>query len=98
MLSSIDIPLPHGTTLHCHVSGERGRPVLMFLHGFPEGAFIWDDLLPPTALQLLVENAAKHNSSSATTPVIRSRGVTPIGPMLMFCCEPNWANDFGCEP
>ena len=45
MLSSIDIPLPHGTTLHCHVSGERGRPVLMFLHGFPEGAFIWDDLL-----------------------------------------------------
>ena len=45
MITRIDIPLPHGTTLHCHVSGERGRPVLMFLHGFPEGAFIWDDLL-----------------------------------------------------
>jgi len=42
--------------------------------------------------------ATPHNASSATTPVIRSRGVTPIGPMLMFCCEPNWANDFGCEP
>lgn len=37
--------LPHGTTLHCHVAGERGRPVLLFLHGFPEGAFIWDALL-----------------------------------------------------
>ena len=37
--------LPHGTTLHCHVAGERGRPVLLFLHGFPEGAFIWDGLL-----------------------------------------------------
>ena len=45
MTARIDIPLPHGTTLHCHVAGERGRPVLMFLHGFPEGAFIWDDLL-----------------------------------------------------
>ena len=41
MTARIDIPLPHGTTLHCHVAGERGRPVLMFLHGFPEGAFIW---------------------------------------------------------
>ena len=39
------ITLPHGTTLHCHVAGERGRPVLLFLHGFPEGAFIWDALL-----------------------------------------------------
>ena len=37
--------LPHGTTLHCHVAGERGSPVLLFLHGFPEGAFIWDALL-----------------------------------------------------
>ena len=37
--------LPHGITLHCRVSGERGRPVLLFLHGFPEGAFIWDELL-----------------------------------------------------
>ena len=27
------------------VSGAAGRPVLLFLHGFPEGAFIWDELL-----------------------------------------------------
>ena len=45
MIASTDIALPHGTTLHCRVSGERGRPVLLFLHGFPEGAFIWDGLL-----------------------------------------------------
>ncbi len=25
--------------------GERGQPVLVFLHGFPEGAFVWDALL-----------------------------------------------------
>jgi pimeloyl-ACP methyl ester carboxylesterase len=37
--------LPHGITLSCRAAGERGRPVLMFLHGFPEGAFVWDELL-----------------------------------------------------
>jgi pimeloyl-ACP methyl ester carboxylesterase len=37
--------LPHGITLSCRAAGERGRPVLLFLHGFPEGAFIWDELL-----------------------------------------------------
>lgn len=38
-------PLPHGITLSCRACGERGRPVLMFLHGFPEAAFVWDFLL-----------------------------------------------------
>jgi len=37
--------LPHGITLSCRAIGERGRPVLLFLHGFPEAAFVWDDLL-----------------------------------------------------
>ncbi len=38
-------PLPHGITLSCRGAGERGRPVLVFLHGFPEAAFVWDELL-----------------------------------------------------
>ncbi|MEO8120487.1 MAG: alpha/beta hydrolase [Rhodoferax sp.] len=38
-------PLPHGMTLSCRAAGERRRPVLMFLHGFPEAAFVWDFLL-----------------------------------------------------
>ena len=37
--------LPHGITLSCRSAGARGRPVLMFLHGFPEAAFVWDGLL-----------------------------------------------------
>jgi pimeloyl-ACP methyl ester carboxylesterase len=43
-------PLPHGMTLSCRASGSRGRPVLMFLHGFPEAAFVWDPLLEHFAL------------------------------------------------
>jgi pimeloyl-ACP methyl ester carboxylesterase len=37
--------LPHGITLSCRACGEPGRPVLLFLHGFPEGAWVWDPLL-----------------------------------------------------
>jgi epoxide hydrolase 4 len=37
--------LPEGITLSCRATGERGRPVLLFLHGFPEAAFVWDELL-----------------------------------------------------
>jgi pimeloyl-ACP methyl ester carboxylesterase len=37
--------LPHGITLSCRATGEAGRPVLLFLHGFPEAAFVWDPLL-----------------------------------------------------
>ncbi|MGB3880586.1 MAG: alpha/beta hydrolase [Diaphorobacter nitroreducens] len=45
MAETITHTLPHGITLHCRVAGMPGRPVLLFLHGFPEGAFIWDALL-----------------------------------------------------
>lgn len=45
MIQRFQQALPHGITLSCRSAGERGRPVLMFLHGFPEGAFVWDGLL-----------------------------------------------------
>jgi len=45
MIQTHPVALPHGITLHCRVSGVAGRPVLLFLHGFPEGAFIWDEQL-----------------------------------------------------
>lgn len=45
MISTSLISLPHGITLSCRSAGETGRPVLMFLHGFPEAAFVWDGLL-----------------------------------------------------
>lgn len=45
MIQTRTVALPHGIHLNCRVCGEPGRPVLMFLHGFPEGAFVWDELL-----------------------------------------------------
>ncbi|CAN7241013.1 alpha/beta fold hydrolase [Acidovorax sp. LjRoot129] len=45
MIQTRPVTLPHSITLHCRTSGVAGRPVLLFLHGFPEGAFIWDEQL-----------------------------------------------------
>jgi epoxide hydrolase 4 len=45
MLQTYQQALSNGITLSCRATGTRGRPVLMFLHGFPEAAFVWDTLL-----------------------------------------------------
>ena len=45
MINQYLTDLPHGVTLSCRSSGEKGRPVLVFLHGFPEAAFVWDEIL-----------------------------------------------------
>jgi pimeloyl-ACP methyl ester carboxylesterase len=45
MIETFQQVLPDDITLSCRAAGERGRPVLMFLHGFPEAAFVWDELL-----------------------------------------------------
>ncbi len=45
MIEFQQVSLPHGITLSCRSTGAKGNPVLVFLHGFPEAAFVWDDLL-----------------------------------------------------
>jgi len=45
MVETFARTLPNGTTLSCRATGEPGRPLMVFLHGFPEAAFIWDELL-----------------------------------------------------
>lgn len=69
MIQTRDISLPHGTTLQCRESGSTGRPVLLFLHGFPEGAFIWDALLAHFAQP---ENGGYH----CVAPYLRGFGAS----------------------
>jgi pimeloyl-ACP methyl ester carboxylesterase len=45
MIERFVASLPHGIDLHCRAAGATGLPVLLFLHGFPEAAFVWDDML-----------------------------------------------------
>ncbi|MDI4635036.1 alpha/beta hydrolase [Pelomonas sp. V22] len=44
-IERFDLSLPHGITLSCRAAGEEGLPRLVFLHGFPEAAFVWDELM-----------------------------------------------------
>jgi len=45
MIETFNAALPHAITLSCRAAGPPGAPLLIFLHGFPEGAFVWDEML-----------------------------------------------------
>jgi pimeloyl-ACP methyl ester carboxylesterase len=45
MIETFEAKLPHGIRLNCRAAGREDAPVLVFLHGFPEAAFVWDELL-----------------------------------------------------
>ena len=45
MIETYTIALGNGIDLSCRAAGRRGDPVLVFLHGFPEAAFVWDEML-----------------------------------------------------
>lgn len=44
-IETFDVDLPHGITLSCRGAGSPQAPLVLFLHGFPEGAFAWDEML-----------------------------------------------------
>ena len=75
MIRCHDQPLPHGITLACRAAGAAGLPRVMLLHGFPEAAFIWDEvmaLLAPQA-ECLAPNLRGFEGSSAPNEVAQYR-------------------------
>ena len=79
MISLSQLDLPHGITLSCRTAGEKGRPVLVFLHGFPEAAFVWDALLTHFSrlenggYRCVAPNLRGFDKSSAPTDVAAYR-------------------------
>jgi pimeloyl-ACP methyl ester carboxylesterase len=79
MIETFQQALPHGITLSCRAAGQPGRPVLLFLHGFPEAAFVWDALLDHFALpahggyRCVAPNLRGFEHSSAPTDVAAYR-------------------------
>jgi pimeloyl-ACP methyl ester carboxylesterase len=45
MIETYTVSLGNGIDLSCRAAGRHGDPVLVFLHGFPEAAFVWDEML-----------------------------------------------------
>lgn len=71
MIETFAASLPNGITLQCRASGPVGAPVLVFLHGFPEAAFVWDDLLRHfgSRYRCIAPNLRGYDGSSAPAEV-----------------------------
>lgn len=79
MIETFARQLPNGTTLSCRATGTPGRPLMVFLHGFPEAAFIWDELLEHFAqpehggFRCIAPNLRGFEKSSSPTEVAAYR-------------------------
>lgn len=103
MIESYVVELPGGIELSCRAAGQPGRPVLVFLHGFPEAAFIWDDFLERFAadFRCVAPNLRGFERSSAPREVEAYRAkhlVADIAGLigtLGGCAEAVVAHDWG---
>ncbi len=76
MITTYTATLPHGITLSCRAAGEAGKPVLIFLHGFPEAAFVWDATLLHFAslgFRCIAPNLRGFEKSTAPSDVAQYR-------------------------
>ncbi len=71
MIQTFHAALPHGITLSCRAAGAPEAPLLIFLHGFPEAAFVWDALLQHFAgrYRCVAPNLRGYEQSSAPAEV-----------------------------
>ena len=65
------VDLPHGITLSCRACGPMPAPRVMLLHGFPEAAFAWDEVLTALAgeARCVAPNLRGFERSSAPAEV-----------------------------
>ncbi|MED5618185.1 alpha/beta fold hydrolase [Ideonella sp. BN130291] len=70
-ITTFDLPLPNGITLSCRSSGPPGAPRIVFLHGFPEAAFVWDEVMAALGgrFHCIAPNLRGYERSSAPTDV-----------------------------
>ena len=71
-ISLFDQALPHGITLSCRAAGPADAPLkALFLHGFPEAAFVWDGVMTALAPQArcVAPNLRGYGGSSAPAEV-----------------------------
>ena len=73
MIDTFDLELPHGIRLACRATGadRPGAPRVLFLHGFPEAAFAWDEVMQRLAprARCVAPNLRGFERSSAPSDV-----------------------------
>lgn len=78
--------LGNGIRLHYASCGERGRPLLLFLHGFPEYWGAWEELLPAFARThyAVAPDLRGFNLSSQPVEVAAYRAREIVGDLERF--------------
>ena len=81
MIETFTIALGNGIELSCRGAGRSGDPVLVFLHGFPEAAFVWDGLLEHFSprYRCVAPNLRGYERSSAPVDVEAYRAKHLVG-------------------
>ena len=81
MIETFTITLGNGIELSCRGAGASGDPVLVFLHGFPEAAFVWDGLLEhfSARYRCVAPNLRGYERSSAPADVEAYRAKHLVG-------------------
>ncbi len=83
-----DITLAHGITLSCRANAQApGLPRALLLHGFPEAAFVWDEVMQRLEgrVQCVAPNLRGYERSSAPAEVEAYRAkhlVTDIAALI----------------
>lgn len=75
-----DQPLSGGITLACRGAGA-GRPRVLLLHGFPEAAFVWDEVMQRLAPRVacVAPNLRGYAGSTAPADVAAYRAKRVVG-------------------
>ena len=85
--------LPHGITLSCRAAGPLNAPRrALFLHGFPEAAFVWDEVMQALApdVRCVAPNLRGYERSSAPAAVADYRAkhlVADLAAMIDATCQ-----------
>ena len=71
MIETFKVELAHSITLSYRATGPLDKPLLVFLHGFPEGAFIWDEVISllGTRYRCVAPNLRGYADSSSPAEV-----------------------------
>ena len=83
MIRHFNLSLPSGIRLACRAAGA-GRVRVMLLHGFPEAAFVWDDVMQRVAPRAasVAPNLRGFIGSSAPTDVSAYRAKHVVGDIV----------------
>ncbi len=75
MVETFDVKLPHGIHLSCRATGPRKAPLIVLLHGFPEAAFVWDEVMATLGdrFRCVAPNLRGYERSSAPDEVAAYR-------------------------